>query len=197
MYEFPLKYSPPQRIRLPLRCFHFLKRSWYDYFVMTFVAFAFISEIVSNRLPLTGFFKFWEQEKATRSKVRWVRWVGKNSDRVFGQKLTSSEWIGALLWCKNQLSLLHSSGLLRRTAFLSRFSTSDWVWSLEECTRGEQHPQHKKNCRHHLDIRICQSMWLFEYQGVFVVCHLISYCYFTQRNRSVKTILWTLFNAQD
>ena len=47
-----------------------------------------------NRLKSSsfeGFLKFWEQEKVTTSKVRWVGGVGKNSDRMFGQKLTSSE----------------------------------------------------------------------------------------------------------
>ena len=49
-----------------------------------------------NRLKSSsfqGFFKFWEQEKVTRSNVGWVGKVGKNSDwpKVFGQKLTSSE----------------------------------------------------------------------------------------------------------
>ena len=42
-----------------------------------------------NRLESSsfeGYFKFWEQENVTTSKIGWlvVGWVGKNRDRVFG-----------------------------------------------------------------------------------------------------------------
>ena len=51
-----------------------------------------------NRLKFSyfeGFLKFWEQEKVTWSQLGWVGRVGKNNDRVFRQKLTSSEcWEG-------------------------------------------------------------------------------------------------------
>ena len=52
------KYSPPQRTHFFQRCFHFLKQSLYASSAMTFssfVAFALISEIFSNFLPLRGF----------------------------------------------------------------------------------------------------------------------------------------------
>ena len=51
----PSKYFPSQHIHLSQRCFYFLKQSWYASFVMdfsSFVAFVFISEIVSSLPPL-------------------------------------------------------------------------------------------------------------------------------------------------
>ena len=57
----PSKFSPSQRTHLFQRCFHILKPSWYAFVAMpfsSFVAFALISEIVSNLLPLRGFLSF-------------------------------------------------------------------------------------------------------------------------------------------
>ena len=120
----------PQRTHLSQRCFHFLKQSRYA-FRDGFQLLRRICLNLRNRLKSSsfeGFFKFREQERVTRSKVRWVGRVGKNSDWVFGHKLNSrvlsAEWAGELSWWKNQLSLLHSSGLLCRTVSLTRFSTS-------------------------------------------------------------------------
>ena len=84
-----------------------------------------------NRLKsasFEGFVKFWEQEKVTKSKVRWVGGRGRKEQRSSVWLQTHEFWVLSGLERrrdrKNQLSLLHSSGLLRRTASLRCYSTS-------------------------------------------------------------------------
>ena len=141
------KHSTPQRTHFFQRCFHFLKPSWYASFVMVFsyfVAFALISEIVSNLLPLRGFLSFGNKKKSqgarSRKKVGWGRTVieclAKNSRVLSG-----------LECCRDGKTSCHLSTVLafcigRHPSHVSvlQCSKSGWLWSLEEGTRGEQHP---------------------------------------------------------
>ena len=101
-----------------------------------------------NRLKssfFNGFLKFWEQEKFTRSKVRWVGLgVWKNSDRMLGHKLTSSEcWVGCSVAVMEkpvitspQFWPFASDGVSQTF----QCSKSGWPYNLKEGTRGEQQP---------------------------------------------------------
>ena len=92
-YISPSKYFPLQRTHISQRCFHFLKQPS-TLFCDDLQLRCRIWLNLRNRLKSPSFegFKFCQKEKITRSKVRLVRVIGKNSDRVFDQKLASSEY---------------------------------------------------------------------------------------------------------
>ena len=57
----------------------------------SFVAFALISGMVSNLLPFKGLLSMGNKKKSHGARSGEERGVGKNSDGMFGQKLTISE----------------------------------------------------------------------------------------------------------
>ena len=100
----PSKYSPPKRTLIRIISPH-LETVLVCFFYDGFQSIDRICLNLRNRFKSSsfeGFLKVWEQEKITRRKT------GKNSDRVFGQKLTSSEcWVSELERCRDGKTSCH------------------------------------------------------------------------------------------
>ena len=93
--------SSPTHTHLSQRCFHFFKQSWYGFQLLCSICLNLRNRLKSSSFE--GLFKFWEQEKVSNSKARWVGVrVGRTVIKclIKNSRVLSAEWAGAMSWWK-------------------------------------------------------------------------------------------------